>query len=72
MLIFVGLGLFDEDDISVKGLKAIENADVIYAEFYTSKLIGTTIEKLEAVYKRKIHLLDREDVEQAPDKNILR
>jgi diphthine synthase len=72
VLTFVGLGLFDEDDISVKGLKAIENADAIYAEFYTSKLIGTTIEKLEGVYKREIHLLDREDVEQAPEKNILR
>jgi len=72
VLTFVGLGLFDEDDISVKGLKAIENADVIYAEFYTSRLIGTTIKKLEGVYKREIHLLDREDVEQAPEKNILR
>ena len=72
MLTFVGLGLFDEDDISLKGLKAIENAEAIYAEFYTSKLIGTTIEKLEEFYKREIHLLSRDDVEQAPDKNILR
>jgi len=72
VLTFVGLGLFDEDDVSVKGLKAIENADAIYAEFYTSKLIGTTIEKLEDFYKREIHLLGRDDVEQAPDKNILR
>lgn len=72
MLTFVGLGLFDEDDISLKGLKAIENAEAIYAEFYTSKLIGTTIEKLEELYKREIHLLSRDDVEQAPDKNILR
>jgi len=53
VLTFVGLGLFDEDDISVKGLKAIENADAIYAEFNTSKLIGTTIEKLEGVYSAK-------------------
>jgi diphthine synthase len=72
VLTFVGLGLFDEDDISVKGLKAIENADVVYAEFYTSKLIGTTIKKLEGLYKREIHLLGRDDVEQAPDRNILR
>ncbi|MGP8011880.1 MAG: diphthine synthase [Halobacteriota archaeon] len=72
MLTFVGLGLYDEEDVTVKGLKAIENADVIYAEFYTSKLLGTTIEKLEEFYKREIRLLDRNDVEQAPDETVLR
>jgi len=72
LLTFVGLGLYDEEDVTVKGLKAIENADVIYAEFYTSKLLGTTIEKLEEFYKREIRLLDRNDVEQAPDETVLR
>jgi diphthamide biosynthesis methyltransferase len=54
VLTFVGLGLYDEEDVTVKGLHAIENADVVYAEFYSSKLIGTTIEKLEEFYKREI------------------
>jgi diphthine synthase len=71
VLTFVGLGLFDEDDVSVKGLKAIENADLVYAEFYTSKLIGATLERLQECYKRDIHLLNRDEVEQAPEKNIL-
>jgi len=53
VLTFVGLGLYDEEDVTVKGLQAIENADVVYAEFYSSKLIGTTIEKLEGFYKRE-------------------
>ena len=56
----------------MKGLQAIENADVVYAEFYSSKLIGTTIEKLEGFYKREIRLLDRNDVEQVPGETILR
>lgn len=72
VLTFVGLGLFDEEDVSVRGLKTIENADVIYAEFYTSKLVGTTIERLEKFYKRKIHVLSREEVEQAADNIVLR
>jgi diphthine synthase len=72
VLTFVGLGLYDEEDVTVKGLKAIENADVVYAEFYSSKLIGTTIEKLEEFYKREIRVLDRNDVEQVPDETILR
>jgi diphthine synthase len=67
MLTFVGIGLYDEKDISVKGLDTIHQADDIYAEFYTSALTGTTVKKLEAFYGRKITLLKREDVEQQPE-----
>jgi diphthine synthase len=66
MLTFVGLGLYDEKDISLKGLEAIRNADVVYAEFYTSRLLGTTLEKMELLYEKKITLLKREDIEQNP------
>ena len=66
MLKFIGLGLFDEKDITVKGLEAIRKADLVYAEFYTSHLMGTTIEKLEEFYGKKIIVLSREEVEQDP------
>lgn len=78
MLTFVGLGLYDEKDITVKGLEAVKAADEIYAEFYTSHLIGTTVEKIEESYGRKLIVLKREDVEQEPvwllsakDKNVV-
>ena len=67
MLTFVGLGLFDESDISLKGLQAIRSADMIYIELYTSYLMGTTLEKLEALYQKPVLRLMREDVEQTPD-----
>lgn len=66
MLIFIGLGLYDERDISVKGLDAVRAADRIYAEFYTSRLMGASIEKLEELYGKRIHLLSRTDVEGEP------
>lgn len=66
MLTFIGLGLYDEKDITVKGLEAVKKADIVYAEFYTSHLVGTTIEKIEKFYGRKVNLLSREDVEQNP------
>jgi diphthine synthase len=47
MLTFIGLGLFDEYDISLKGLEAIRKADLVYAEFYTSCLMGTNLDKME-------------------------
>ncbi|MDI6897900.1 diphthine synthase [Methanocella conradii] len=72
MLTFIGLGLWDEKDISLKGLEAIKKADVAYAEFYTSRLMGATLEKLEALYGKPIKVLDREDVEQHPGDSILK
>ena len=67
MLTFIGLGLFDEYDISLKGLEAVREADLVYAEFYTSCLMGTNLEKMEKLYGKKVFLLSREDVEQNPD-----
>jgi len=66
MLHFIGLGLYDERDISLKGLEAVRAADAVYAEFYTSRLMGTTLERLEAFYGKKIHILTREEVEVDP------
>ncbi|MHC1631781.1 MAG: diphthine synthase [Methanotrichaceae archaeon] len=67
MLFFVGLGIYDEKDVSVKGQEAIRDADLVYAEFYTSCLIGASVKKLEQFYGRKICLLSREEIETRPD-----
>ncbi|WP_018258722.1 diphthine synthase [Halomicrobium katesii] len=67
MLTFVGLGLYDERSITVEGKEALQTATDIYAEFYTSKLIGTTIQKLEYYHDIDIEVLDRAAVEQTPD-----
>jgi len=66
MLTFIGLGLYDEKDITVKGLEAVKNADAVYVEFYTSNLIGTSIEKIEKFYGKKLIVLSREEVELEP------
>ena len=47
-LIFVGLGLSGTDGMTVKAMNALRECDRIYAEFYTSVLIGTKPEDLEA------------------------
>ncbi len=72
MLTFIGLGLWDETDVSLKGLEAIKSADVVYAEFYTSRLMGATLERMEALYGKPIKVLEREDVEQRPKDTILK
>jgi len=63
-LLFIGLGLYDEKDISVKGLEAARACDILYAEFYTSKLTGTSLSSLEKHVGKHITVLEREAVEQ--------
>jgi diphthine synthase len=64
MLIFVGMGLWDEKDMSCKGLEIARKADEVYIEFYTSKLMGTSLERVENFVGRKIVELSRSDLEE--------
>ena len=66
MLTFVGLGLYDEEDVTLKGVRAIRDADMIFAEFYTSKMMGTTIESMESLYQKKVTVLSRNEIEVDP------
>lgn len=62
-LYLIGLGLWDEKDITVKGLEAVQKCDTVYLENYTSKL-GCTIKDLEKFYDRTITVCDREFIEK--------
>ena len=67
MLTFVGLGLYDERSITIEGRDAVREADRVFAEFYTSKLVGTTVENLESYHETDIEVRDRAGVEQEPE-----
>ncbi|MDD5502351.1 MAG: diphthine synthase [Candidatus Thermoplasmatota archaeon] len=62
-LYLIGLGLYDEKDITLKGLEAARSCDKLYAEFYTAILSGSTLEKLEEMIGKKIEVLPRVEVE---------
>ena len=63
-LTFIGLGLYDEKDISLKAINEIKNCDKVFAEFYTAKLTGTDISKIEKTIGKKIIVLSREETEK--------
>ncbi len=67
MLTFVGLGLFDNRDITVKGLDVIRSADHVFLEGYTSRLMGTSVQNLGQMYGKEIRVLGREEIEIHPD-----
>ncbi|KAI5079592.1 hypothetical protein GOP47_0005071 [Adiantum capillus-veneris] len=71
MLYFVGLGLGDEQDITLRGLQVVRTCRTVYLEAYTSLLcfgLGpSAISTLEELYGRPVVLADRETVEQGAD-----
>jgi diphthine synthase len=66
MLTFIGLGLFDEKDLSVKGLEAVRTADIVYIETHTSRLTGTSLAAMERFYGRPVIPVTREEMEMRP------
>jgi len=71
MLTFVGLGLYDLEDITLKGLVAIRDADIVFVEFYTSPLGGRTVERMEEIYGKRIIRLERNEIEEQAGEVIL-
>jgi diphthine synthase len=68
MLTFIGLGLYDKNDISEKGHACIADADAVYLECYTSRLMGTSVDELARHYNKPVHILSREEIEGCPDR----
>ncbi len=70
-LTFVGLGLDDERGISVRGLEEASQADLVFAELYTSYLPHLSVQNLEKLISKQVTVLDRMDVEENPQETIL-
>jgi diphthine synthase len=67
MLTFIGLGLYDADSITCEGRHSLRAADRVFAEFYTSSLLGATVADLEAAHDVDIDVRERAGVEQDPE-----
>jgi diphthine synthase len=62
MLYLIGLGLFDEKDISLNGLESIKKSDKVYLENYTSKL-ACSLADLSKLYGKELVPVERAFVE---------
>jgi len=69
-LVFVGLGLYDEKDISIRGLEELKEADAVFAEFYTSLMPGLSIRKLEEMIGKAVQIVSRRVLEEEEGKLI--
>jgi diphthine synthase len=71
MLHFLGLGLYDEKDMSLRALETLRSADAVYAEFYTNPFQGD-VSRIEALAGKPVRVLSRQDLEEHPEDNVLR
>jgi diphthine synthase len=69
-LFFISVGLNDERDMSLKALEIAKRCDLLFVEFYTTKL-NTTKEKLEKLIGKPIRVLSRKEVEEKYQEIIL-
>jgi len=70
-LVFVGLGLFDERDISLRGLEEIRDVQAVFAEFYTSLMPGLSVRRLKELVGREVVAVSRRALEEEVGKKIL-
>ena len=63
-LLFIGLGLYSEKDVSLNGLSEIKQCDKVFAEFYTSKLIGLKKNSFEQTFGKQVEVLSRDETEK--------
>lgn len=69
MFYLIGLGIWDEKDISLKGMEACRKADEVYAELYTAAW-GGSLESLGEITGKKIIPLERKGVEEESEKLV--
>jgi len=70
-LTLIGMGLHDENGLTLRGLNAARNADVVYAEFYTSIMPGLSVDELQRLVEREVKILSRKELEEDAERKIL-
>ena len=61
-LYLIGVGLFDQKDITLRGLEAVKSSDKVFLESYTS-VLSSELSAMEELYGKPVTLLYRDDVE---------
>lgn len=62
MLYFIGLGLGDINDITLRGKNAVEESEYVFLEYYTS-MYGSSAEDIAAFFGKDVVRADRQMVE---------
>jgi len=70
-LSLIGMGLHDDNGLTLRGLDAAKNSDTIYLELYTSVMPGLSVDRLQRTLGKRINILTRKDLEENAESTIL-
>lgn len=70
-LLLIGMGLHDENGLTLRGLNAARESDALYAEVYTSIMPGLSVDRLERLVGKEIKILTRKELEEDAERTIL-
>ena len=71
-IVFVGLGLHDEMEISIRGVEEVKAADNVFIELYTSLMPNFSIERFERISGKKLCIVSRKELEEESGEGILK
>jgi diphthine synthase len=70
-LSFIGMGLQDENGLTLRGLNTARKADEVYVESYTSIMPRLSIKNLQRLVGKEVGILARKDLEENAENTIL-
>ena len=70
-LVFIGLGLYDEQGLSLRAQTEARTCEHVFLELYTSVMPGLNIDRLSQAVGRPVEILTRKDVEEFAQEKIL-
>jgi len=70
-LVFVGLGLNSEKNMSLLGIEEAQKAETVFVELYTSLMPELDLRQLEKLIEKQAHVISRRDLEEDSGKRIL-
>lgn len=70
-LVFVGMGLNDEQGISLRGLELASKADLVICECYTSLMPRLSLESLQTRIRKPVKVLSRKQLEDYVDEFVV-
>lgn len=71
-IVFAGIGLNDENGMSLQALEELKTAGSAFIELYTSVLPDFSLKRLEAICGKKLVIVSRKDLEDQSGEAILK
>jgi diphthine synthase len=70
-LVFIGLGLNSEKNMSLLGLEEARKAETVFIEVYTSLMPELDVRQLEKLIEKQAHVISRHDLEEDSGKRVI-